>query len=355
MSKLILVLNPGSTSTKLGIFKDTKNIKTETLRHDPKHIAMFKNVPSQKEFRKHAILDFLKKNKYKIQDFDCIMARGGLLHPIEGGVYTINKKMVDDLNRGIYEEHASNLGAIIAYDYSQKYHIPAYIADPVVVDELEPIARISGCPALPRLSKFHALNQKAVARRYAESIKKKYEQLNLIIAHMGGGISVGLHVNGRVIDVNDALGGEGPFSPERAGGVPTFPLVELCYKKGKTKAEVKKMLVGKGGLVGYLGTSDVKTIMNQRKKNKKADLVIRAMAYQIAKEIGAMYFANNCKCDQIILTGGIAYNKEFVNMIKNHINRKIPITVYPGEDELLALATAGVRVLNKKVKAKTYK
>ena len=354
MSKLILVLNPGSTSTKLGIFKDTKNIKTEVLRHDPKQIAMFKNIPDQKEFRQHAILDFLKKNHYKIQDFDCIMARGGLLRPIEGGTYTINKKMVDDLYRGIFEEHASNLGAIIAYDYAKKYHIPAYIADPVVVDELEPVARISGCYAIQRLSKFHALNQKAVAKRFAESKHKKYEQLDLIVAHMGGGVSIGLHVKGRVIDVNDALGGEGPFSPERAGGVPTFPLIEICFKKGMTKKEAKRYIVGKGGLVGYMGTSDMQKITKQMKTNKKAALIIKAMAYQIAKEIGALYFANNCKCDQVILTGGIAHDKKFVEMIKKHINKTIPVTVYPGEDELLALATAGYRVLYKKEKPKTY-
>ena len=354
MSKLILVLNPGSTSTKLGIFKDTKNIKTEVLRHDPKQIAKFKNVPAQKEFRMKAIEDFLKKNKYKLEDFNCVMARGGLLRPIEGGVYTVNKKMVEDLKRGIFEEHASNLGAIIAYDYANKYHIPAYIADPVVVDELEPVARISGCYAIQRLSKFHALNQKAVAKRYAESIHKKYEQLDLIVAHMGGGVSIGLHVKGRVIDVNDALGGEGPFSPERAGGVPTFPLIELCYKKGMTKTEAKKYLVGRGGLVGYLGTSDMQEVMKQIKTNKKAALIIKAMAYQIAKEIGALYFANNCKCDQLILTGGIAYNKVFMDMIKKHVNKTIPITIYPGEDELLALATAGYKVMSKKEKPKTY-
>ena len=354
MSKLILVLNPGSTSTKLGIFKDTKNLKTEVLRHDPKQIALFKNIASQKEFRMHAILDFLKQNKYRLRDFDCLMARGGLLRPIPGGVYTINQKMVNDLARGIYEEHASNLGAIIAYDYAQKYNIPAYIADPVVVDELAPVARISGCAQIQRLSKFHALNQKAVAKRFAESKHKKYEQLDLIVAHMGGGVSVGLHSKGKVVDVNDALGGEGPFSPERAGGVPAFQLIELCFKKGKTKADIKKLLVGKGGLVGYLNTSDVKAIMDKASKDKKAALIMKAMAYQISKEIGALYFANNCKCDQVILTGGIAYNKKFMDMIKKHINKTIPVTIYPGEDELLALATAGYRVMNKKEKAKTY-
>ena len=354
MNKLILVLNPGSTSTKLGIFKGTKNIKTETLRHDAKDLVKFKTIADQKDFRKDAIDKFLKKNKYNIKDFDIIMARGGLLRPIEGGTYIINQKMVNDLKAGIFEEHASNLGAIIAYEYSKKYHIPSYIADPVVVDELSDVARISGCPALPRLSKFHALNQKAVARRYAESVHKKYEQLNLIVVHMGGGVTVGLHVKGRVVDVNDGLGGEGPFSPERAGGVPTFPLVELCYKKGNSKQYVKKLLVGKGGVVGYLGTGDMNYVIKLAKKNKKADLIVRAMAYQIAKEIGAEYFANNCKCDQVILTGGIAYNKTFTDLLKKHINGTIPVTIYPGEDELLALATAGVRVLEHKTKPKIY-
>ena len=354
MSKLILVLNPGSTSTKLGIFKDTKNIVTETLRHSSDEIAKFKSIPDQKEFRKEAIEKFLKKSKYKIQDFDCIMARGGLLRPIEGGTYTVNKKMVDDLKSGKYEQHASNLGALIAYDYAKKYHIPAYIADPVVVDELAPIARLSGSIEIPRRSIFHALNQKAVARRYAESIRKKYEQLNLIVVHMGGGVSVGLHVNGKVVDVNDALGGDGPFSPERAGGVPAFPLVDLCFKKGMDKKTIKKMLVGNAGLVGYLGTNDVGATLKKMKTDKKAKLVIEAMVYQIAKEIGAVYFANNCKCDQLILTGGIAYNKQFTDMLLKLVIKKIPATIYPGEDELLALATAGIKVLTKKAKAKTY-
>ncbi|MEH7106249.1 butyrate kinase, partial [Bacillus sp. JJ1764] len=275
--------------------------------------------------------------------------------PIEGGTYAVNGIMLEDLRSGYSGQHASNLGGIIAHEIAKGLNIPAFIVDPVVVDELEPIARISGFSLIERKSIFHALNQKAVARRVAKELGQKYESLNLIVTHMGGGITVGVHKQGRVIDVNNGLHGDGPFSPERAGTVPAGDLVTLCFSGEYYREEIMKMLVGKGGLVGYLGTNDaVKVEQHIASGDKKAKLVYEAMAYQVAKEIGAASTVLSGKVDAIILTGGLAYGKEFVQMIGDRINWIADVMIHPGENELQALAEGALRVLRGEESVKDY-
>ncbi|MDR3257754.1 MAG: butyrate kinase [Mycoplasmataceae bacterium] len=354
--RLILVINPGSTSTKLAIYRNDQLKESTTLRHSPKEINAFHSVAEQQNYRQAMIDEFLKKTHYKIQDFQYVVARGGLIKPVQSGTFIVNQAMVNDLKHAKYGEHASNLGAIIAFQYFQKYKIPAYIVDPVVVDEMNDIARVSGTNLFERRCAFHALNHKAVAKRYAANIKRKYESLNLIVAHLGGGISIAWHHLGKAIDVNNALGGDGPFSPERAGGVPVFPLVDLCFSNKLSKSEIKKCLVGHGGMVAYLGTSDIRSIEEKANNgNKQCDFYIRAMAYQVAKEIGGLYFAANGKIDQLIITGGIAYSKLFMKYLLKHLDKNIKYTIYPGEDEMQALFEGALRVLTNKEKSLIYK
>jgi butyrate kinase len=287
---------------------------------------------------------------------NAVVGRGGLLKPIEGGTYSVNEVMLEDLKVGILGQHASNLGGIIANEIAKDFSIPAFIVDPVVVDEMEEIARISGIPEIERVSIFHALNQKAVAKRYANEFNNKYEEINVIVAHMGGGISVGAHKNGRVVDVNNALDGEGPFSPERSGGLPVGDLVKLCFSGKYTYDEIKKMINGKGGFVAHYNTNDARAVSEaMRQGDKKAELLLKAMAYQIAKEIGKCAAVLSGKVEAIILTGGIAYGKEIVELIKERVDFIAPVVVYPGEDELLALAQGGLRVLKGEEVAKEYK
>jgi butyrate kinase len=285
-----------------------------------------------------------------------VIGRGGLVKPIPSGIYLVNNLLKEHLYTGYSGEHASNLGGLIADNIAQTIGLSAsYIADPVVVDELQPVARISGHPLFERVSIFHALNQKAVARGYAQEIGKAYESLNLVVAHMGGGISVGAHEKGCVIDVNQALDGEGPFSPERAGTLPTGQLVNACFSGKHTKEEVKKRLVGKGGYVGYFGINDAK----KKKKdadagNGKALLIQNAMAYQVAKAIGEAAVVLKGKIDAILLTGGIAYGKPVVNEITRYVDWIAPVKVYPGEDEMRALAFNALLILNGETVAKNY-
>ncbi|WP_187293626.1 butyrate kinase [Thermoanaerobacter thermohydrosulfuricus] len=352
---LILVINPGSTSTKVAVFKDLESVFTETLRHDTKDLNSYKTIIDQFEFRTQAILNMLKEKGISLSEIDAIVGRGGLLKPIKSGTYIVNDKMVEDLRKAERGEHASNLGAIIAYILAKEYNIPAYIVDPVVVDELEDVARITGMPEIEKSSIFHALNQKAIARHLAADLNKKYEEVNLIIAHLGGGISVGAHKHGRVIDVNDALNGEGPFSPERAGGLPVLDLVKLCYSGKYTYQEMKKKLIGQGGIVAHLGTNDVREVYKMIEKgDKKAELILDAMAYQTAKEIGAMAVVLKGHVDAVGITGGIAYNEDFVKRISERVKFIAPVYVYPGEDEMLALAQGAYRVLSGEEKAKMY-
>ncbi len=350
-----LIINPGSTSTKLGIFEDETLIKEETLRHSTEEIEQYASIIDQKDFRKNIILDFLKKENIELNSFNVIVGRGGLLKPIPGGTYECTDTLLADLRAGVQGQHASNLGGILAREIGDEIGAKSYIVDPVVVDEMEPVARISGIPDIERVSIDHPLNQKAVARRYAKEIGKKYEDINVIVVHMGGGTSVGVHKNGKMVDVFAALNGDGAFSPERANGLPAKALVDLCFSGKYTYDEMKKKIVGGGGLNAYLGTNDMREV-NQRcdDGDEKAQLVRAAFIYQVCKNIGACATVLKGKVDQIILTGGIAYGKAITDAITESVGFIAPVTVYPGEDELLALAQGALRVMNGEEEAKIY-
>ncbi|MCK9443310.1 MAG: butyrate kinase [Tissierellaceae bacterium] len=351
----LLIINPGSTSTKIAVFEDENIAFEETLRHTTEEICSFDKIYDQYEFRKNIILNALEKNNIALESLDGVVGRGGLLNPIEGGTYEVNDRMLEDLKAGLLGEHASNLGGILAYEISKAIDKKSFIVDPVVVDEMQDVARISGLKEIERKSIFHALNQKAVARKYAKAIDRKYEDLNLIVAHLGGGVSVGTHEKGRVIDVPNALDGEGPFSPERAGSLPVGDIVNICFSGEYTKEEVKKMLKGNGGIVSYLNTNDAREVEDRIKDGDQyAKLIYYAMAYQVAKEIGASAAVLKGKVDGIIITGGIAYDKVFTSWIEERVSFIGPVTVYPGEDELTALAEGGLRVLRGEEEAKIY-
>lgn len=351
----LLVINPGSTSTKIAVFEDEKSIFEETLSHTVKELSKFEKIYDQYEFRKEIILEVLEKNNIDVNSLDAIVGRGGLLKPIEGGTYRVNENMLKDLKVGVQGEHASNLGGIIANEIGISINKPSFIVDPTVVDELEDVARVSGLAEIERVSISHPLNQKAVARRFAKSKGKEYEDMNLIVAHLGGGISVGAHKKGRIIDVNNALYGDGPFSPERSGGLPVGDLVDLCYSGKYTYEEMKKKIVGEGGLVSYLNTNDAREVNRMIEEgNEEAKLIYEAMAYQVAKEIGSCAAVLKGKVDGIILTGGIANDELFTNWIIERVNFISEVQVYPGEDELDALAKGGLRVLKGEEEAKEY-
>ena len=352
----ILAVNPGSTSTKIAIYDNEKPVLETTLRHPTEEINKYEKIYDQYEFRKNVILDTLNEKGINLTKLNAVVGRGGLLKPISGGTYNVNEKMIEDLKVGVLGEHASNLGGILAYEIASNLNIPSFIVDPVVVDEMNDVARVSGMPEIKRKSIFHALNQKAVARRAAKEMGKVYEDMNIIVAHLGGGISVGAHEKGRVIDVNNALDGEGPFSPERAGGLPVGDLAKLCFSGKYTHGEIKKKIKGKGGLVAYLGTNDGREVVKMIENgDKKAELVYRAMAYQVAKEIGSCAAVLKGKVDAIVITGGIAYDDMFVGWIKERVGFITEVLVYPGEDEMIALAEGGLRVLRGEEKAKEYK
>ena len=354
MSYKILIINPGSTSTKIGVYEDETQLMEETLRHTTEEIAQYDTIYDQKDFRKNVILDVLKEKDVDLNSIDVVVGRGGLLKPIPGGTYATTPELLEDLKIGKQGQHASNLGGLLAYDIAQEIDVPSYIVDPVVVDELQDVARLSGHPLMDRVSIFHALNQKAVAKRYAKETGKAYDELNLIVVHMGGGVSVGAHKNGQIIDVANALDGDGPFSPERSGGLPSGQLMKVCFSGDYTQAEVGKMINGNGGFNAYLGTNDMREVVEMAKTDEKAALVRDAFHYQLGKEIGSMAVVLDGKVDQIILTGGIAYNQITCDYFKDHCGFIAPITVYPGEDELLALAQGALRVMNGEEEAKTY-
>ncbi len=351
----ILVINPGSTSTKIGVFENDVLLMEKTIRHSSEEIGQFSSIIEQYEFRKQTILEALDEEGINISKLSAVCGRGGLLRPIEGGTYAVNEAMLVDLKKGYSGQHASNLGGILAFEIATGLNIPSYIVDPVVVDELDPIARISGFSLIERKSIFHALNQKAVARRYAKQCGKSYESLRLIVTHMGGGITVGVHKNGRVIEVNNGLHGDGPFSPERAGTVPAGDLIDLCFSGEYYRHEIMKKLVGQGGLVSYLETNDAVAVEKRiAKGDKKAELVYEAMAYQVAREIGSASAVLEGEIDAIILTGGLAYGKDFVESISNRIKWIADVVVHPGENELQALTEGAIRVLNGEEQAKVY-
>ena len=353
----ILTINPGSTSTKIAVFENTKQLFLKNIKHSVEELAPYEKIIDQYDFRKDIIVKELVDAGFDIKNFPAVVGRGGLLKPIAGGVYRVNDAMLKDLQESSMGEHASNLGGVIALEIAKDAgeNTESFIVDPVVVDEMDEVARLSGMPELPRVSIFHALNQKAVARRYAEESDQNYNELSLIVVHMGGGVSVGAHKNGRVIDVNNALDGDGAFSPERSGGVPSGQLARLCFSGKYTLPEIQLMLKGKGGLVAYLGTNDAYEVeMRVKDGDKEADLVYRAMAYQISKDVGAMAAVLEGKVDQIILTGGVAYDKGFVTWLKQRMSFISDITVYPGEDEMKALAKGGYMAIKGTLEVKEY-
>ncbi len=353
---LILAINPGSTSTKIAVFKKTKEIFLKNIKHSSEELEGFKEITDQYEFRKEIILKELDSANIDLNKIKVIVGRGGLVKPIKSGIYKVNKALIRDLKVGVLGQHASNLGGLIANDIASSIEgASAFIADPVVVDELEPVARISGHPEFERISVFHALNQKAIARQHAKSVSQTYEALNLIIAHLGGGISVGAHKQGRVIDVNQALDGEGPFSPERSGTLPVGALAKLCFSGKYSLDDIKAMITGKGGFVAYLGTNDAYEVEKKAEAgDEKARLIQDAMAYQVSKEIGAMATVLKGEVDAILLTGGIAYGKPFVQSVSERVRYIAPIYVYPGEDEMRALAMNGNMVLNNEAEVLEY-
>ncbi|MDD6340207.1 MAG: butyrate kinase [Butyrivibrio sp.] len=355
MSYLSLIINPGSTSTKIGVFEDETLLFDETLRHSTEEIAKYDSIIAQKDFRKDIIVNFLKEKNFDINSLNLIVGRGGLLKPIPSGTYEVTDALLEDLKTGVQGQHASNLGGILAREIADIIGVPAYIVDPVVVDELSPLARISGVPELPRISIFHALNQKAVARRYAKEIGKKYEDLNLIVVHLGGGVSVGPHKNGKVIDIFNALDGGSAMSPERAGAVPAGSLIKMCFSGKYTEKEVYKKIVGNGGFNAHLSCNDMRDVEKMVESGDEHARVVRdAFIFQLAKDIGAMAAVLEGKVDQIIVTGGIAHDEIVVGGLKKYCEWIAPFTVYPGEDELLALAQGGLRVIKGEEKASVY-
>lgn len=354
---LTLAINPGSTSTKIAVFEDTNILFHQTLRHGVEDLAVFPSIADQYDFRLKIIIDFLKKEKFDIESLDAIVGRGGLLKPIPGGVYRVNQTMLEDLRKSPLGEHASNLGGILAREIvnMMRKKIDAFIVDPVVVDELDEVARFSGHVDFPRVSIFHALNQKAVSRRYAREYGKSYEECNLIVVHLGGGITVGVHKNGRVIDVNNGLDGDGPFSPERSGSLPVGSLVKLCFSGKYQLRQVKRMITGAGGMVSYLGTNDAAEV-EKRVENgdQKAKMIYLSMAYQISKEIGSCASVLMGDVDAILLTGGLAHSDLLVKWIKKRVGFIAPIKVYPGEDELQALAESVYYAKNGEIPVKEY-
>ncbi len=352
----VLAINPGSTSTKIAVYQNTEPIFLKNIKHTSEELAPFPRITDQFQFRKDIILQQLQEADIHIDSLLAIMGRGGLLKPIPSGVYEVNEAMLHDLRNSPLGEHASNLGGLIAHDLIKALpHARAFIVDPIVVDELDEIARISGHPLFHRVSIFHALNQKAVARDHAKSLHKKYEDLNLIVVHLGGGITVGAHHKGRVIDVNQGLDGEGPFTPERTGTLPVGELVRLCYSGNYSLGEVQKMVKGEGGLVAYLGTNNAAEVEKMVVAgDENAELIYHAMAYQVAKAVGEMYTVLKGEVDGILITGGIAYDKGFVNWIQERVYKLAPIHVYPGEDEMRALAINGLMVMRGELSVKEY-
>lgn len=351
----ILAINPGSTSTKISVYNLREKLLEKTIRHSADEIKKFDRVVDQYKWREGLVKDELKNANIQIKDLSAVVARGGLLKPIEGGTYAISDAMLEDLKKPKLGEHASNLGAFIAKAIADTINVPSFIVDPVVVDELEDIARISGLNLIERKSIFHALNQKAVARSYAKSVNKKYEDLNLIIAHMGGGISVGAHKNGRVIDVNNAIEGEGPFSPERSGGLPAAELISLCYSGKYTFPEMMQNIIGKGGIVSYLKSNDMLDICNRAEAgDKECAMLVDAMCYQTSKEIGSMAAVLKGKVDAIIITGGMARDERMLNLIRPRVSFIADISVYPGEEEMLALTEGCLRALENPSSVKKY-
>lgn len=356
MKYKILAINPGSTSTKIAIYKDEELLLKKSIRHNTEYISTFENIISQYEFRKNAILDTLKDANIELNTLDAIVGRGGMLKPIKGGTYLVNDAMIEYIKEAPRGEHASNLGCVLAKELADSINKPSFIVDPVAVDEMNDLARFTGMPMIKRQSLFHALNQKAVALKAASNLNRNYNEINLIVAHLGGGISVGAHQNGKVIDVNNALDGDGPMSPERSGGVPIGPLYKMALSGEYTLKEIKRMNYGNGGLVAYLGTNDGFEIEEMVKSgNKEASFIVEVMCYQIAKEIGSCSTVLKGKVDAIVITGGLAFDQSILDFISDRVSFIAPILVFPGEDEMESLAFGALRVMRNEEKYREYK
>ncbi|GET28349.1 butyrate kinase [Prolixibacter sp. SD074] len=352
----ILVINPGSTSTKIAVYEDVRCIFLKTLRHSKEELEQYKTVTEQYEFRKNAILEELKADRIDLNSMSAVIGRGGLTYPLESGVYEINERMVEHCKIGISGMHASNLGSMIAYELAKE--IPnslALTADPVVTDEMNDIARVSGHPNFERRSIFHALNQKAVARQHAAKLGRLYSDMNLIVVHLGGGVSIGAHNNGRVVDANNALDGEGPFSPERSGTLPAGQLVDMCFSNKYTKEEIKRMITGEGGFVAYLGTNDARDVeMAVNEGDERAIFYHNALAYQVSKAIGEMATVLKGRVDGILITGGMAYDKTLMSLIRERVDFISQVYIYPGQDEMKALAMNALNVARGEAKVRVY-
>jgi len=350
-----LVINPGSTSTKIAVYEDESELFSENIAHSAEEVGRFDRIVDQKEFRKDIILAVLAKQGIGTETLSAVVGRGGLLKPIPSGVYIVSDRMLEDLDKGVQGEHASNLGGLIAAEIARPLGLPAFIVDPVVVDELEDWARLTGVPEIRRRSIFHALNQKYTARLAAAELGKAYEDCNLIVCHLGGGMSIGAHRRGRVVDVNNALHGEGPIAPERAGTIPARDLVELCFSGRFTQDELKKKLTGKGGMVALLKTNDLRVAEKRiAEGDAQAAIVFEAMAKTVAKGIGAAAAVLRGAVDGIVLTGGLAFSRRFIELIKSHVDFIGPVFVFPGENEMIALVAAALRVLRDGETAQSY-
>ncbi|QMS84194.1 butyrate kinase [Candidatus Xianfuyuplasma coldseepsis] len=351
----ILAINPGSTSTKITIYEDEQLQYKNSIKHPAEELQKFPHVYDQFSYRKQTILDAIADSPYTLDQMDAIVGRGGMLKPIEGGTYTVNNAMIEYMKQAPRGEHASNLGCVIAKDLAAQINVPAYIVDPVAVDEMDDIARYTGMPQIKRQSLFHALNQKAVALKASDDLGIPYQKARLIVAHLGGGISVGVHKNGRVIDVNNALDGDGPMSPERSGSVPLGPLYKMAFSGDYTLAEIKRMNYGNGGLLAYLGTNDGFTISKRIEAgDEEAKFLVEVMCYQIAKEIGSCATVLEGQIDAIVLTGGLAKDPFIVEEISKRVRFLGTILLFPGEDEMEALTYGALRVLRGLELPKTY-
>lgn len=351
----LLIVNPGSTSTKVAIYDGDTPIKSVTVRHEPAELAGFADVLDQYAYRKEVIYGVLKDLGEDGSSFAAVVGRGGLCKPIPGGVYQVSPQMLDDLRHSALGRHASSLGGLIAYEIANELGIPSFIVDPPMVDEVEPVARISGLPEIARKSLFHALNQKAAARKAAEELGRPYEELNLIVAHLGGGITIGAHAKGRVVDVNNGLE-EGPMSPERSGSLPVGDLIRLCFSGRYTERDLLRRVAGHGGLLAYLGTNDGRAIEAMiARGNTEAELYYRAMAYQVTKEIGACAAVLCGAVDALVMTGGLAASSMLMTWIRERVSFIAPILLFPGEFEMEALAKGALRVLRGQEQVRQYR
>jgi len=353
MNHKILAINPGSTSTKIALYDNEREVFCKTLEHPAEEIEKYDNVQDQFNMRKQVVLTFLEENGYDVNELDGIVGRGGMLPSVKSGAYRVNKIMVDRLKDNPVVEHASNLGALIAYEIANSIGKDSYIYDSVRVDEMKDIARISGMPDIVRTSSSHALNSRAMAFKAAKKYGKKYSEMTFVVVHLGGGISLSVHERGYMVDI--IADDEGPFSPERAGRVPCKMLIDLCYSGKYDKVTMNKNLRGNGGIKAYLKTVDtrqVERMINNGDDNAK--LVYEAMAYQVAKGIGELATVVEGKVDAIIITGGIAYSDMFTSWIKKRVEFIAPVEIMPGENEMESLALGTLRVLRKEEDAKEY-